>query len=68
VVAADPDKPGELVNVIRELASDVNRLRTMGEAAKAAAPAYDRFKELQKFVQLFNDFSFNERDRKAKST
>jgi colanic acid biosynthesis glycosyl transferase WcaI len=51
-VAADPDKPAELVNAVRELSADVNKLRTMGEAARAAAPAYDRVNELQKFVKL----------------
>jgi hypothetical protein len=51
-VAADPDKPGELVSAVRALSADVNKLRTMGEAARAAAPAYDRVNELQKFVKL----------------
>lgn len=53
-VAADPDKPSELVDVVRGLLSDVTRLRKMSEAAHSAAPAYDRVKELQKFVEILN--------------
>jgi len=64
-VAADPDKPSELANVIRELATDRNKLKAMGEAARAAAPDYDRVEELQKFVNIFDELSMNERDRKA---
>ena len=58
-VAADPDKPSELVGVVRELTADVNMLRTMGEAARAAAPSYDRVGELQKFVKIFDDLAVN---------
>jgi len=64
-VSADPDRPGDLVNVVRQLAADRNRLKTMGDAARAAAPAYDRVVELQKFVKSFDNLSGNERDRKA---
>jgi colanic acid biosynthesis glycosyl transferase WcaI len=51
-VAADPDCPAEVVNAVRAMASDPNKLRAMGEAARAAAPDYDRVKELQKFVEI----------------
>jgi colanic acid biosynthesis glycosyl transferase WcaI len=51
-VAADPDKPAELVETVRALISDNRKLDTMGKAARAAAPDYDRLKELQKFVEL----------------
>jgi colanic acid biosynthesis glycosyl transferase WcaI len=53
-VAADPDKPAELVNVVRGLMADVRKLRTMGQAARAAAPAYDRVRELQKYLEIFD--------------
>jgi colanic acid biosynthesis glycosyl transferase WcaI len=53
-VAADPDRPGEVVNAVRALASDPNKLKAMGEAARAAAPDYDRVKELQKFVEIID--------------
>jgi len=51
-VAADPDRPAEVVDAVRSLASDPNKLRAMGEAARVAAPDYDRVKELQKFVEI----------------
>jgi len=56
-VAADPDNPAELVNAARVLSADVNKLRTMGEAARAAAPAYDRVNELEKFVKLIESIA-----------
>ena len=51
-VGADPDQPDELAGVIRELAGDPARVEGMGRAALAAAPAYDRVRELQKFVEI----------------
>jgi glycosyltransferase involved in cell wall biosynthesis len=51
-VGADPDRPDEVVRVIRELARDPERVQRMGKAALAAAPAYDRVKELEKFVHF----------------
>jgi len=51
-VAADPDRPAEVVSAVRALASDPHRLKAMGLAARAAAPDYDRVKELQKFVEI----------------
>lgn len=56
-VAADPDKPSELVDAIRMLSSNVNKLRLMGGAARAAAPAYDRVKQLQKFAEILNQIA-----------
>ena len=53
-VGADPDLPGEVVNAVRALASDPSKLKAMGEAARAAAPDYDRVKELQKFVKIID--------------
>jgi len=53
-VAADPDRPAEVVSAVRALASDPNKLKTMGEAARAAAPAYERSKELQKFIRVIS--------------
>ena len=51
-LGADPDHPDELVQVVRELARNPAKLRSMGQAALAAAPAYDRVKELEKFVEI----------------
>jgi len=53
-VAADPDKPAELVSVVCSLMADTKRLKTMGDAARAAAPSYDRAGELQKYLDLFD--------------
>jgi len=53
-VAADPDRPGEVVKAVRTLVSDPNKLKAMGEAARAAAPDYDRVKQLQKFVEIID--------------
>jgi colanic acid biosynthesis glycosyl transferase WcaI len=53
-VGADPDSPDQVAKVIRELASDAARTARMGQAARSAAPGYDRVKELEKFVQLFS--------------
>jgi colanic acid biosynthesis glycosyl transferase WcaI len=51
-IAANPDRPDELVAQIRALTADGNRLKQMAQAAKDAAGGYDRVKELQKFVAI----------------
>jgi colanic acid biosynthesis glycosyl transferase WcaI len=51
-VSADPDSSEQLVGAIRTLLNSPESLRSMGEAALAAAPGYDRVKELQKFVEI----------------
>jgi glycosyltransferase involved in cell wall biosynthesis len=58
-LAADPDRPAELVSAVRALASDANKLKKMGEAARAAATDYDRVKELQKFVEIIDDLTIH---------
>ena len=65
-VAADPDKPAELVEAVRMLAADRNKLKTMGDAARAAAPAYDRFAELQKFVEMLDSIAVLSKIRKGR--
>ena len=52
VSVADPDNPNQVAKLIRELAGDPARIARMREAALAAAPAYDRVKELEKFVEI----------------
>jgi colanic acid biosynthesis glycosyl transferase WcaI len=54
-VAADPDKPEELVAAIRSLAGDPKRLAAMAAAARAAAFDYDRVSETRKFVQIIEE-------------
>ena len=56
-VSADPDRPAELVSAVRALVCDAQKLKAMGLAARAAAPDYDRVKELQKFVEVFDHFA-----------
>jgi len=61
-VAADPDRPAEVVNAVRALASDPKKLKAMGEAARAAAPDYDRVGELQKFVKIIDQLAVDRRN------
>jgi len=42
----------DFAEYIGNLANDPERVRKMGDAALAAAPAYDRVKELEKFVRI----------------
>lgn len=56
-IAADPDRPEELVAAVRSLASDGERLKQMGHAAREAARGYDRGKELAKFVAIFTSIT-----------
>jgi glycosyltransferase involved in cell wall biosynthesis len=58
-VSADPDKPAELVNLIRALIADAKKLRAMGEAARNAAPSYARTAELQKYLEVFERLRVN---------
>jgi glycosyltransferase involved in cell wall biosynthesis len=51
-VGADPDYPDQVAKVIRKLAADPARMTVMGQSARAAAPGYDRVKELEKFMQI----------------
>jgi colanic acid biosynthesis glycosyl transferase WcaI len=53
-VSADPDRPEELVSAVRTLVGDPQKMNAMGQAARAAAPDYDRVKELRKFVEVFD--------------
>jgi colanic acid biosynthesis glycosyl transferase WcaI len=56
-VAADPDKPAELVAVARALLADPARLAAMGLAARVSAPRYARVKESLKFIQTLEEAS-----------
>ena len=64
-VAADPGRPADVVAAVRSLASDPRKLKSLGEAAQAAASDYDRVKELQKFVELFNLLAVDARTKEA---
>jgi glycosyltransferase involved in cell wall biosynthesis len=54
-VSADPDSPEKTAAAIRSLLRDSTKLQSMGRAARAVAPDYDRVKELQKFVQIIEE-------------
>jgi glycosyltransferase involved in cell wall biosynthesis len=54
-VWADPDKPEELVRVVRALAADTGKLKAMAQAARAAASDYDRTNEHQKFSTIVEE-------------
>jgi len=58
-IAADPDSPAEVANAVRTVASDPAKVKAMGEAARAAAPDYDRAKELEKFVEIIGQLTSN---------
>src|SRR6202046_5074415 len=49
-VVVDPDEPTGVAAAIRELAAHPERVVEMGRRARAAAPAYDKLRELKKFV------------------
>ncbi len=51
-VSADPDNPESVTAAIRSLVKDDAKVQSMGRAARAVAPDYDRVKELQKFVKI----------------
>jgi colanic acid biosynthesis glycosyl transferase WcaI len=59
-VSADPDKPTELVSTVRGLIDNPQKTMAMGRAARAAAPDYDRVKELQKFAEVFDQLATGE--------
>jgi glycosyltransferase involved in cell wall biosynthesis len=54
-VSADPDKPEELVAVVRALAADSGQLQRMAEAARVASADYDRVSEHLKFVRFIEE-------------
>jgi hypothetical protein len=51
-VSADPDNPESVTAAIRSLVKDGAKVQSMGRAARAVAPDYDRVKELEKFVKI----------------
>ncbi len=54
-VSADPDSPEKVAAAIRSLVVERAKLQSMGRAARAVAPDYDRVKELQKFVKIIEE-------------
>jgi colanic acid biosynthesis glycosyl transferase WcaI len=54
-IVANPDKPEEFAERVREIISDPGTLRRMGEAAAAIAPEYERGRELTKLVGVIEE-------------
>jgi glycosyltransferase involved in cell wall biosynthesis len=54
-IYADPDNVAQVVAAIREMFQNTEMLRSMGEAARAAANDYDRVTELRKFVRIIEE-------------
>jgi glycosyltransferase involved in cell wall biosynthesis len=51
-IAADPDDPAQFVQAVRRISRNPDLLRSMGASAAAAAPDYERNKELAKLVEI----------------
>jgi len=56
-ISADPGNAMEFAAAVREISRDPKKLRAMGEAALAAAPAYERGAELGKLVAIIEGAS-----------
>jgi colanic acid biosynthesis glycosyl transferase WcaI len=54
-VSADPDKPAQLVSVVRQLLANPGKLRQMAAAAKDAATDYDRVKQTLNFISILEE-------------
>jgi hypothetical protein len=54
-LSADPDKPEELVKLVRALVSDGSKLKAMARAAHDAAADYDRANEHEKFLNIVEE-------------
>jgi glycosyltransferase involved in cell wall biosynthesis len=52
---ADPDDASQVAGAVREISRSSEKLRRMGEAARAAASDYDRVNELRKFVGIIEE-------------
>jgi putative colanic acid biosynthesis glycosyltransferase WcaI len=54
-ISADPDQPAQLVERVRGILSDRDKLHRMGGSAAAVAPEYERGQELTKLLKLLDD-------------
>jgi len=63
-ISADPDDPAGFAQLARQLSQNPDALRKMGMAAHAAAPGYERSKELQKLVKIIDEVAENGSNRK----
>jgi len=54
-ICADPDDALQVADAVRQIFRSAEKLRRMGEAARAAANDYDRVNELRKFVRIIEE-------------
>jgi colanic acid biosynthesis glycosyl transferase WcaI len=54
-ISADPDNAGEFASLVRELVRNAERLREMAAAAAAAAPEYERARELERLLAVMEE-------------
>ena len=54
-VVADPDDPASVVSLVRELARDPQRVKSMSTRARETAMEFSLEKELQRFVHVVED-------------
>jgi colanic acid biosynthesis glycosyl transferase WcaI len=54
-ISADPDDPAEFAGCVRQILHDARRLQKMSRAAAAAAPEFERVRELQKLVSIVEE-------------
>jgi len=54
-ICADPENAAQVADAIRESLHNTEKLRKMGEAARATAIDYDRVNELRKFVRVIEE-------------
>lgn len=54
-VAVDPDDPAEMIRAARRMSRDARWVQQLGQAARAAAPEYDRVSELEKFLRVIEE-------------
>src|SRR5262249_46655235 len=54
-VSADPDKPEQVVSVVRQLLKDPGRLKSMSAAAQATVRDYDRADEIANFRTILEE-------------
>jgi colanic acid biosynthesis glycosyl transferase WcaI len=54
-ISADPSDPAQFAHVVEQLIRDPERVRRMGAAASAAAPEYERSRELAKLVKIIEE-------------
>ena len=54
-ISADPDNPAQLVDRVREILFDGEKLHRLGVSAAATAPEYERGQELAKLVKVLEE-------------